>query len=245
MVQYFKSLSLALLLSVGGVTVAKAASFDCNKANTETEIAICSDPELGALDELMAQLFSSIKQDTLYFPTLLLDQIDWLAARSATDYNLTGGYIQRIAILSLYRDYVSDCLIDDPWAPAQNFSDCPSHGLDSPVENCVAEQITDIGFRRSVYNCYGYMEHVWSLILTSTQSAVFDLYDGIASNKEMIALKDTQRAWINMMNINKTFRENIPSQLSPNIHWKTSNELSAYRYLELREILEVKGERAE
>ena len=27
-----------------------AASFDCNKAATETEIAICSDPELSALD---------------------------------------------------------------------------------------------------------------------------------------------------------------------------------------------------
>ena len=53
MFQYLKSFSLALLLSVGIGSVAKAASFDCNKATTETEIAICSDPELSALDELM------------------------------------------------------------------------------------------------------------------------------------------------------------------------------------------------
>ena len=50
MVQYFKSLGLALLLSVGVGSVGKAASFDCNKATTETELAICSDPELSALD---------------------------------------------------------------------------------------------------------------------------------------------------------------------------------------------------
>ena len=49
MAQYFKSLGLALLLSAGIGSVGKAASFDCNKATTETEIAICADPELGAL----------------------------------------------------------------------------------------------------------------------------------------------------------------------------------------------------
>jgi uncharacterized protein len=41
MVQYFKALGLALLLSLGIGSVGKAASFDCNKAATETEIAIC------------------------------------------------------------------------------------------------------------------------------------------------------------------------------------------------------------
>ena len=50
MVQYFKALGLALLLSMGVGSVTKAASFDCNKATTETEIAICNDPELSALD---------------------------------------------------------------------------------------------------------------------------------------------------------------------------------------------------
>ena len=46
-----KSLALLLLLSVGMGSVGSAASFDCNKATTETEIAICTDPELSALDE--------------------------------------------------------------------------------------------------------------------------------------------------------------------------------------------------
>ena len=51
MLQYLKLIVLALLLSVGMGSVGSAASFDCNKATTETEIAICSDPELSALDE--------------------------------------------------------------------------------------------------------------------------------------------------------------------------------------------------
>ena len=53
-----KLLTLALLLSVGFGSVGQAASFDCNKATTETEIAICNDPELSALDELMGMIWS-------------------------------------------------------------------------------------------------------------------------------------------------------------------------------------------
>ena len=49
MLQYIQSLGLALLLSVGFSNLAKAASFDCTKATTETEIAICGDPELSIL----------------------------------------------------------------------------------------------------------------------------------------------------------------------------------------------------
>lgn len=58
MLQYIRLFGIVSLLSVGTGTVAKAASFDCNKATTETEIAICSDPELSALDELMSKLYS-------------------------------------------------------------------------------------------------------------------------------------------------------------------------------------------
>lgn len=55
MVQYLRSLGVTLLLSVGIGSEGQAASFDYNKATTETEIAICADPELSALDELMGE----------------------------------------------------------------------------------------------------------------------------------------------------------------------------------------------
>ena len=59
MVHHFRSLGLALLLSLGLASVGQAASFDCSKATTETEIAICSDPELSFLDEMLASLFQT------------------------------------------------------------------------------------------------------------------------------------------------------------------------------------------
>ena len=46
MLQYFRLVGLVLLLSVGFSNMGKAASFDCNKATTETEIAFCADPKL-------------------------------------------------------------------------------------------------------------------------------------------------------------------------------------------------------
>ena len=52
MLKYMKSLALAFLLSVGAGGEVGAASFDCSEASTETEIAICADPVLSALDEL-------------------------------------------------------------------------------------------------------------------------------------------------------------------------------------------------
>jgi uncharacterized protein len=48
---------LALLLSVP----VKAASFDCGKARTATEIAICRDSSLGRLDEQIAELYAGLR----------------------------------------------------------------------------------------------------------------------------------------------------------------------------------------
>lgn len=61
MVQDFRLLWLALLLSVGVGTMGHSASFDCDKAATEVEIAICSDPELSALDQLAHELSKNVK----------------------------------------------------------------------------------------------------------------------------------------------------------------------------------------
>ena len=60
MKQYFRSIGLTLLLSLGFGSLSQAASFDCNKATTETEIAICNDPELSALDEALHVAYRDI-----------------------------------------------------------------------------------------------------------------------------------------------------------------------------------------
>lgn len=86
MLQYLKSFSLALLLSVGIGSVGQAASFDCNKATTETEIAICGDPELSAFDDRLSGVYVRGRQVTknVYGNNLEIqnDQIDWLNKRN-------------------------------------------------------------------------------------------------------------------------------------------------------------------
>jgi len=79
MLQYIRSLGFALLLSVGAVTVGNAASFDCNKATTETEIAICADQKLSALDELMGEIWGQTSQSS----RAVNDQVRWLTERDA------------------------------------------------------------------------------------------------------------------------------------------------------------------
>ena len=104
MLHYFRLIGLALLLSVGVGSVGKAASFDCNKATTETEITICSDPELSALDELMGQLWKDLDPSDI----LVAEQKAWLKQRDepqpegSSETNpeyLYYKYLPRIAIL--------------------------------------------------------------------------------------------------------------------------------------------------
>ncbi len=77
MLQYIRLSWLTLLLSVGVGTVGNTASFDCSKATTETEIAICADPELSALDELMGQLWKELDPSV----SLVVEQKAWLSQR--------------------------------------------------------------------------------------------------------------------------------------------------------------------
>jgi uncharacterized protein YecT (DUF1311 family) len=79
MVQYIRLVCLVLMLLACIGSVAKAASFDCNKATTETEIAICADPELSALDELMGEIWGQTSQSS----RAVNDQVRWLTERDA------------------------------------------------------------------------------------------------------------------------------------------------------------------
>jgi uncharacterized protein len=58
------SLVCVLALSVPALLApvpVKAASFDCGKADTATEIAICGDSSLGRLDEQIAELYAGLR----------------------------------------------------------------------------------------------------------------------------------------------------------------------------------------
>ena len=119
MVQYLKSIVLILLLSVGVGNVGNAASFDCKKATTETEVAICSDPELSLLDEMLASLFQtkvsinfeselqSDYGDEVLFPSFL--STDTRAKqRLWINNNQLNCYSNTICLVRSYLDRISD-----------------------------------------------------------------------------------------------------------------------------------------
>jgi len=56
-----------------------AASFDCAKASTLIENAVCTNPELSRKDETLARLYqSALKQN----PSIRSDQVNWLRERN-------------------------------------------------------------------------------------------------------------------------------------------------------------------
>jgi uncharacterized protein len=64
---------------------AYSASFDCTKARTQMEISICSNSELGKLDEQLASTYNDLKvyySDTFFKSVIRKDQLNWLKMTS-------------------------------------------------------------------------------------------------------------------------------------------------------------------
>ena len=62
---------------------AQAASFDCDKASTQVEKTICSDPELSKLDEELSAAYTTSTSDTARADQSRREQRRWLAQRNA------------------------------------------------------------------------------------------------------------------------------------------------------------------
>lgn len=86
-----------------------AASFDCGKAKSKVEKAICSDNELGALDSQMAVAYKNALTTHPLPEYMRARQRDWLALNSGCDPKnfvacLRKGYIERINQLKISKD---------------------------------------------------------------------------------------------------------------------------------------------
>ena len=103
MAQYFKLIGLALLLSLAVGSLGSAASFDCNNATTETEIAICGDPELSALNEVMRILFTNLVKDGRYYEKIVEAQREWMIngkSLSAYDFKEQAEFLEFSSLLN-------------------------------------------------------------------------------------------------------------------------------------------------
>jgi uncharacterized protein len=84
-----------------GTVAAAAASFDCGKAATPVEKAICGNPVLSKADERLAETFATALKETLNPQSLRAEQRQWLLSRNKVkDMTALGGaYDERIGAL--------------------------------------------------------------------------------------------------------------------------------------------------
>lgn len=81
-------LGIPLLLAAG---TCAAAGFDCGKASTLAEKAICASPKVSALDGKLGEVFrAALKNHPEKGDALKLDQLHWLAGRDAAMVDFLG-----------------------------------------------------------------------------------------------------------------------------------------------------------
>ena len=104
-----KSVSLSMvLLGVALPTLAvHAASYDCTRANTAAEIAVCANPSLNRLDEDLAVEYRSVlnRLPPRRADMVRDDQRSWLMARDSCGADvrcLRARYQERLARLNEY-----------------------------------------------------------------------------------------------------------------------------------------------
>jgi len=107
--------ALIFSLAIAFPSLIGAASFDCSKAASKNEIAICSDPELSSLDEVLAATYKQTRSIVTDAKKLRNEQVNWIKSVATCEGNvdcLIGAYRDRIRVL----DYVDGVLsvLDDP-----------------------------------------------------------------------------------------------------------------------------------
>jgi uncharacterized protein len=69
-------------------TTTQAVSFDCQKAKTFTEKAICQDPELSAVDDELSALYLAAEERSKNPKALKKEQEKWLKSRDTCQTNV-------------------------------------------------------------------------------------------------------------------------------------------------------------
>lgn len=102
------SFGVFVMLVLGLMPVSgRAQGFDCRKARSADEIAICANSDLARLDERLSALYVAARSRAAPGPRrdLEADQADWLASRRicGADFRcIRASYLVRIAELQSY-----------------------------------------------------------------------------------------------------------------------------------------------
>lgn len=139
---------IALLLT----SPAYAASFDCSKAATEIEHAICNTTELSVLDEEIAMAYGQLSKNSRYHSLLRDDQRNWLRHERTAD---AGNFQNRADFLHQFVA-IAGCL-DDSDAPYS----CMANA-DNALDICMsAGNYTTYAMDR----CSSLQAKVWDMLL--------------------------------------------------------------------------------
>ena len=107
--------ALLFSIAIAFPSLIGAASFDCSKAASKNELAICSDPELSSLDEVLAATYKQTRSIVTDTKKLRNEQVNWIKSVATCEGNvdcLIGAYRDRIRVI----DYVDGVLsvLNDP-----------------------------------------------------------------------------------------------------------------------------------
>ena len=110
-----------LIISALASSLAYATSFDCNKASNFIEKAICDDPQLGKLDEMLSDNYKHVSASNIGESSrknLKSDQRSWLIERNKC--------VDKRCLLKIYKkriDEVCDFTVLSGAAPPCKTSD--------------------------------------------------------------------------------------------------------------------------
>lgn len=117
-------------LAFGWGTISMAASFDCGEALTKAEIAICSDPDLSALDELISSTYFSIGDDGRYVEAIQKVQRAWVSEyRQPSTYD----FRRQLNFLEIASTANSCSTVE------KSFIDCQAE-IDDVFDRCMASE---------------------------------------------------------------------------------------------------------
>ncbi len=100
--------ALLIILLAASYNPVQAASFNCARASSDSERAICANAELGKLDEELAQTYRALLKSAGKSSVIELktEQADWLSARNRCGADvqcLATSYQSRLAVLRNYK----------------------------------------------------------------------------------------------------------------------------------------------
>lgn len=125
-------------LCIAPPRAAFAASFDCSKAATDAEIAICASDELSEQDELIEEQLNLLAPTGRYFDEVQSQHAEWLVSENR--FTNLGGFQFHLEYLRFINAY-SACLFDELGFSSQSmsFSSCSAEIEATLLEECEAD----------------------------------------------------------------------------------------------------------